>query len=228
MDRAVEIARRSGHGYSLVLALCYAAAFHVAAEDLPRARDVAERAALRAREERLPSHQAFAELMRAATLPKEEGRLAAMLAALGSLPASDGPTPRVSGATGVRALFAHALAEVGQRELALAQVAEAFSDALHSGERHQLPSLHLLRASLVGTGSAALHELEQALAEAAAQGNRVAEVAAATELARLELEDGRRGAAVARLEELVEETSREPDVPLLARARAVLRAPGLT
>jgi hypothetical protein len=227
MDRAVEIARRSGHGYSLVLALCYAAAFYVAAEDLPRARDIAERAARRAGEERLPSHQAFAELMRAATLPKEEGRLAAMLAALGALPAGDGPARRMTGATGIRALFAQALAEIGQRELALAQVAEAFADVVHSGERHQVPSLHLLRASLVGTGAEALHELERALEEAAAQGNRIAELAAATELARLELEDGRRGAVVARLEELVAETSGEPDLPLLARARAVLRAPGL-
>jgi len=225
IQRAVEFARRSGHRYSLVLALCYAAAFHVAAEDSARARDVAAQAMQRARAERLPSHRAFAELMHAAALPSPPERLAGMLAALRGL-TPNGEAPRVAGISGVRALFAHALGEVGQRELALAQVAEAFAEAERSGEREPLPGLHLLRASFAANEADAERDLRCALATAAQVGHRMAELQAATELARFEARSGRRGEALALLAGRAEEMAGEPDVPVLARARALLRELG--
>jgi hypothetical protein len=225
IERAVEIARRSGHGYSLVLALCYAAAFHVAAEDPARAREAAEQAMRRARAERLPSHRIFAELMHAAALPSAPERLGGMLAWLRELPPG-GEVPRAAGASAVRALFAYALGEVGQRELALAQVAEAFAEAERNGEREPLPGLHLLRASLAANEADAERDLRSALATAEALGHRMAELRSATELARLEARSGRRGEALARLAERAAEMVDEPDVPALARARTLLRELG--
>jgi hypothetical protein len=226
MDRAVEIARRSGHGYSLVLALCYAAAFHVTAEDPARAREAAGQAILRAREERLPSHRVFAELMRGAALPAAQERIGAMLAALRAFPAAEGTELRVTGTTAIRALFAAALAQVGQRELALAQLAEAFADVARSGERHQVPGLHLLRAGLVEGEAEVERELEQSLEAASEMGHRIAELQAATELARVQAKRGLRGEALALLALRVGEMAGEPDVPVLQRARGLLRELG--
>ncbi len=226
MDRAVEIASRSGHGYSLVLALCYAAAFHVTAEDPARAREAAGQAILRAREERLPSHRVFAELMRAAALPAAQERIGAMLAALRAFPAADETALRVTGTTAIRALFAAALAQVGQRELALAQVGEAFADVARSGERHQVPGLHLLRGGLVEGDAEVERELEESLEAASEIGHRIAELHAATELARVQAKRGLRGEALALLALRAEEMAGEPDVPVLQRARGLLRELG--
>jgi hypothetical protein len=221
----VELARRSGHAYSLVLALCYAAAFHVMAEDRESAREAAEEAARRARSERLPSHRAFAELMRAAALPAPLERLTGMLAALPGL-VGESAQPQAVGASGVRALFTQTLAELGQREPAAAQLAEAFADAERSGEREPIPGLHLLRASLAVGEDEVERELAAARAAADALGHRMAGLQVATERARREARRGPPGEAAAELARRLGDLAGEPDVPVLARARAVLAAPG--
>lgn len=224
IEEAIEFGRRSDHAYSLVFALCYAAAFHLTAEDPARATACAEEAIALAQAERLPSHRGFAALMRAAALPRDRGRLDAMLHALRGLRLPDpGDAARATGATGVRALFVAALAEQGLRDLALAQLAEAFDAVAVSGEHHQLPGLHLLRASLAQDVHEAECELGRSLEIASERGLGMAELQAATELARLYATQGRRDDARALLCERVAAFAGEPDVPLLARARDLAR-----
>jgi len=224
IDEAIAFGRRSEHAYSLVFALCYAAAFHLTAEEPARATACAEEAMALAEAERLPSHRGFAALMRAAALPREGGRFDAMLAALRGLRLPDpGDASRATGTTGVRALFVAALVDEGLQDLARAQLAEAFAAVAESGEHHQLPGLHLLRASLAQGPGEAEQELAQALAIAAERGLGMAELQAATELARLRAASGRRGEALALLAEHLTRFEGEPDVPLLARARSLAR-----
>lgn len=222
IDEAVERARRSGHAYSLVLALCYAAAFHVMSEEWPRAREQAEQALERARAERLPALRAFAELMRGASLPKQADRLGAMMGALQGMPSGGEDAARATGTTGVRALFVGALAELGLRDLALGELANAFEAAVRSGEPHHVPGLHVLRAGLLEDDAEAGRELETALAAAQDLGLRMAELQAATELARWRARCGRGAEARALLEPRVGALAGEPDVPLLQRARTLL------
>lgn len=207
-----------------MFALCYAAAFHLTAEQPARAIACADEAMALAQAERLPSHRGFAALMRAAALSREDGRLDAMITALRGLRLPDpGDAARATGATGERALFVLALAEQGLRDLALAQLAEAFDAVAVSGEHHQLPGLHLLRASLAQDASEAERELERSLAIACEHGLGMAALQAATELARLQAAAGRLDDARALLAERLPAFQGEPDVPLLARARSLAR-----
>jgi hypothetical protein len=222
IDEAIERARRSGHPFSRVLALCYAAAFHVMSEEWPRAREEAEEALEGARAERLPAFRAFAELMRGAALPEGEDRLGAMVRALQGMPTGGEDAARATGTTGVRALFVGALAERGLRDLALGELANAFEAAVRSGEPHHVPGLHVLRAGLLSDDAEAGRELETALAAAQDLGLRMAELQAATELARWRSRCGRCKEARALLEPRVRALAGEPDVPLLARARTLL------
>jgi hypothetical protein len=225
IDEAIVFGRRSEHAYSLVFALCYAAAFHLTAEDSARATACADEAMALAEAERLPSHRGFAALMRAAALPRERGRLEAMLAALRGLRLPDpGDASRTTGTTGVRALFVAALVDEGLQDLARAQLAEAFAAVVESGEHHQLPGLHLLRASLAPGPVEAEQQLERALAIATERGLGMASLQAATELARLRAGNGRRNEARALLTGHLARFEGEPEVPLLARARSLAGA----
>jgi DNA-binding winged helix-turn-helix (wHTH) protein len=221
IEETLARARSSGHGFSLVFALCYAAVFQLGAEDAPRARALAEEAIERAEAERLPGHRAFAELLRAASLPAAEGRLAAMIGALRAPMAAEG-MPRTTGESGARTLFANAIAAEGMRDLALNQVDEAFAAAERSGERHHVPSLHLLRASLAPDDAHAEGALEAALDSARHLGLPLAQLEAATELARFRARSARRDEARAILAPHVGARAGEPDFPILARARALL------
>jgi hypothetical protein len=219
---AVERARRSGHGYSRVFALCYAASFHVMSEDFPQAFAEAEEAMALARAERLPALRAFAELMRGAALPRTEERLAAMVGALRSLTPNEEDASRATGTAGVRALFVGALMEHGLRDLALGELANAFEAVARSGESHYVPGLHVLRAGLLDDDAATGEELETALAAAQELGLRMAELQAATELARWRARCGRAAEARALLEPRVKALEDEPCVPLIERARTLL------
>jgi DNA-binding winged helix-turn-helix (wHTH) protein len=217
---AVARARAAGHGWSLVVALCYAAVLRLSLEDMGGARVLAEEAMACADRERLLGLRSFADLVRAATVPKEDGRMSQMVAALAG-PVRDG-IPTASGEPGVRMMFARAIAEEGLRELALAQVVEAFASAERSGERHYVPSLHLLRASLAREDADVEHGLAAALASAEKLGLPLAQLEAATEMARFRARCGRRAEARALLAPHVAERSGEPDVPIVARARTLL------
>ena len=220
MDEALALARASEHGFTLVMTLCYAASFAIGAEDFARARTLAEEAMACAERERLPGHRWFALLLRAASLSREEGRLGAMVAALGDVRSFE--APQATGESGVRGLFAVALAADGHRELALAQIAEALAAADRSGERHHVPGLHLLRASLAQDDAEVERELETALDAARGLGLPLAQLQAATEVARFQARCARRDEARALLAPLVAARAGEPDVPILARARALL------
>ena len=220
MDEALAQARTSEHGFTLVLALCYGASFALGAEDYARARTLAEEAMACAERERLPGHRWFALLLRGASLSREEGRLGAMVAALGDVRSF--AVPQATGESGVRGLFAVALAADGHRELALAQIAEALAAADRSGERHHVPGLHLLRASLEQDDAEVERALEAALDTGAALRLPLAQVQAATEVARFRARCARRAEAHALLAPLVAERAGEPDVPILARARTLL------
>jgi hypothetical protein len=123
----------------------------------------------------------------------------------------------------VRALFVAAFANEGLRDLARAQLGEAFAAVDASGERHQLPSLHLLCALLAQDDSEGEREVTRALAIATELGLGMAVLQAATELAGLYTRDGRRDAARSLLAEQLAGFEGEPDVPLLARARSLAR-----
>jgi DNA-binding winged helix-turn-helix (wHTH) protein len=222
IEEAVAFARRSQHAYSLVFALCYAAAFHLTAEDRERATACAEEASALARAERLAMYRGFAELMRAAALPREGGRLSAMLHALRGLRLPDqADETRTSGTTAVRALFVAAFADEGLRDMARAQLAEAFSAVDASGEHHQLPGLHLLRALLAQDEAEVEREIARALAIACERGLGMGALQATLELARLRIRQGRDREARSLLAEQLPRFADEPDVPLLARARSL-------
>ena len=93
---------------------------------------------------------------------------------------------------------------------------------MRSGEPHHVPGLHVLRAGLLEDDAEAGRELETALAAAEDLGLRMAELQAATELARWRARCGRRVEARALLEPRVAAVAGEPDVPLLQRARTLL------
>jgi hypothetical protein len=221
LEEAVARARVCGHGFSLVYALCYAAVFELSAEDLDRARAYAEEGIARAEAERVPAHRSFAALIRAASLPREHGRLGAMFAVLEAARDRDWGALK-TGESGIRALFASAIAEEGLLDLAIAQVGEAFAAAERSGERHHLPVLHMLRASLAKTDEEAEVALERALDTARSLPLPIAELHTALELARFRARTARRREASELLAPVVALREGEPDFPLLARARSLL------
>ena len=98
------------------------------------------------------------------------------------------------------ALLAEALALAGKIEKALAALDEALATAAVSGERGWDAEIHRLRGELTGRlthpdPAKAEESFRTALAIAREQGTRGYELRAATSLARLWLEQGRRGEA---------------------------------
>jgi hypothetical protein len=169
----------------------------------------------------VPAHRSFAALMRAAALPREQGRLGAMFAVLEVARDRDWGALK-TGESGIRALFASAIADEGLHDLAIAQVGEAFAAAERSGERHHLPALHMLRAALAKTDDEAEAALEAALDTARRLPLPSAELHTAYELARFRARTARRREARELLAPVVALREGEPDFPLLARARALL------
>ncbi len=199
MAEAIERARSAGHPYSLVVALCYAAGFHLGRPDRDAARACADEAASLAAEHRFREHAAFADLMLAASIAEPKPRLDAMLASLARVRAQV-REPSGAGATLLNTLFAQALADVGARDPALAQVERALEAGRKYGEPHYEPTLHVLRARLALDDAERERALETAVSRARELGTRIGELVAAVELARLQQRTGRPGSARALLD----------------------------
>jgi predicted ATPase len=138
----------------------------------------------------------------------------------------------ISHATFFLGLHAEILLAAGYPGEALARAERALGSASQTGERAYLPRLYRVRAEMLlqsrgGSEPEVEASLQQALAVAREQDAKGWEINAASDLARLWAETGRRAEAQELLAPVYNWFTEGFDTPLLQNTRAVLDAPQL-
>jgi class 3 adenylate cyclase/tetratricopeptide (TPR) repeat protein len=198
MDAALERAKGSGHSGDLGAALIFAAWIRVLRRDTKSAREFAE-TALRFNAERgHPFHVAISDVLLGSVLVTEEHD------AVGLSHMRDGIAQSSATGAGIfqpwcLALLAAGQAQLGDPEAGLITLAEAESRVRQSGERWPEAEIHRLKGeltlSMAGADAEAERCFRMSIEVARGQQARSAELRAATSVARLWAEQGKRAQA---------------------------------
>jgi predicted ATPase len=198
-DRALALSRRLGHAPTLSQALCFAGMAAVFARDVATACAYGDDCVALASEHGFALWATVGRILQGWAIAQRGEAMAGIALIRGGLAAYE--------ATGSRlftpfflALLAEALALAGKIEDALATLDDALAQAAVSGARGWDAEIHRLRGELTGRlpyldPAKAEESFRTALAIAREQGTRGYELRAATSLARLWREQGRRGEA---------------------------------
>jgi predicted ATPase len=196
-QQAVTLAQQSAHPFSLSSALCTAACFHQFRREVRAAQERAEAAIVLAKEQGFPYWRAFSALLRGWTLAQQAGQ-----AQEGIEQMTQGLVAhRATGAELGRPYWLALLADVhgitGQPEAGLAVITEALPLVDTTGERVWEPELYRLKGELLlqqnsDNQAEVEHCFHQAIAIAQNQQAKSWELRAATSLARLWQQQGKR------------------------------------
>jgi predicted ATPase len=199
VDRALASSRQLGHAHTLAFTLHHAGMAAVFARDVATAYACGNDSVALASEHGFPYWAAFGRILRGWAVAKQGQATTGIGHIRDGLAASEATGTRVR-APLFLTLLAEALALAGKIEEALAALDGALAKAAVSGERGWHAEIHRLRGELTGRLShpdpaKAEDSFRTALAIAREQGTRGYELRAATSLARLWGEQGRRGEA---------------------------------
>ena len=225
-DEALALAQQSAHPFSLGFTLSYMAMVHQFRREGHAAQERAEAAILLSMEQGFPHWRAIGSILRGWALA-HQGQ-----AQEGLVQMHQGLTAyRATGAEVIRpyllALLAEAYGTMGQPEEGLTVLAEALMLADKTGERWYEPELHRLQGALLLQQSPDNHTeahacFQHALDLARAQQARSLELRAATSLARLWQQQGKRHEARQLLAEVYNWFTEGFDTADLQEARALL------
>ena len=221
MSETVSGAASLDHSYTYAAALCYAALFYHGTRDREAARGAAEQAIAVAERGGHAQEATFARIVRAASLPCDEDRLAQLQLALGQA-ATAGEATNAAMAVGVGVFYAEALLAVGEMEQARDVATAGLAGVAAVGERLLEPSYRYVEAQALMKPMERIEKLHEARRLANSLGLRVLELEIARSLA-LELRGcGRPDEAGALLAPLVRRFQGEPPVRVLQLARSLL------
>ncbi len=220
-----ELARRTADPFNRVNAALLASMDHIFRQDSRAALEEAEALLALAREHMFQQHLVLGASLRAQalTLAGQPEGISRLRAVLDAMRAAGSET----GSSGSLAILARALGQLGRAEEGVAVLAEARSFVARSGEHYHEAEIHRVEGELL----LALATPDPAQAEAAfrdalqisrRQGARFAELRAATSLARLLRDRGRRNEARALLRPLYDWFTEGFDTVDLKEARELL------
>jgi class 3 adenylate cyclase/predicted ATPase len=198
-DRALALSRELGHANTLAFALGLAGMAAVFARDVARVHAYSDDCVAIASEHGFPLWAAYGRIHQG-WADAQRGEAAAGIALIrDGIVAAEATGGRV-GTPLFLTLLAEVLALAGKIEEALAALSDALATAAASGEKGWDAEIHRLRGELSGRlpypdPAKAEESFRTALAIAREQGTRGYELRAATSLARLWREQGRRGEA---------------------------------
>jgi predicted ATPase len=198
-DRALALSRQLGHAHTLAQAFCFAGRAAVFARDVATACAHSDNCAIIASEYGFPYWAALGRILQGWT-DAQKGEAATGIARIrDGLAATEATGTRISTPFHLT-LLAEALAYAEKMDEALATLDDALATAVASGVRGSDAEIHRLRGELTArlpySDPAKAEDLfRTALAIAREQGTRGYELRAATSLARLWGEQGRRGEA---------------------------------
>ena len=198
-DRALALSRELGHAHTLAYALALAGLAAVFARDVATVYAYGNDCVAVATEHGFPQWAAFGRILQG-WADAQQGQATAGTARIrNGLAAAEATGNRVIKPLFL-ALLAEALALAGKIEQALAALDDALATAAASGVRGWDAEIHRLRGELTGRlpypdPAKTEESFRTALAIASEQGTRGYELRAATSLARLWREQGRRGEA---------------------------------
>jgi predicted ATPase len=223
---ALTLAQQSAHPFSLGFALCWVAAFHQYRREVQATQEYARAALSLATEQGFPLLVAYGSIQCGWALAQQgQGREGIEQLQQGLI------AFRATGAEVIRpyllALLAEAYGIMGQPEAGLTAIAEALTLVDKTGERWYEPELHRLQGALLLQQSPDNHTeahacFQHALDLARAQQARSLELRAATSLARLWQQQGKRHEARQLLAEVYNWFTEGFDTADLQEARALL------
>jgi predicted ATPase len=198
-DRALALSRQLGHAHTLALALSVAGRAAIFARDVATAFAYSNECIALASEHGFAQWVAWGRILQG-WADAQRGQARMGIARIRDGLTAYEATGARSGTTLSLALLAEALALAGKIEEGLAALDDALARAAVSGEGGWSAEIHRLRGELTGRlpypdPAKAEDSFRTALAIAREQGTRGYELRAATSLARLWREEGRRGEA---------------------------------
>ncbi|MBV9815499.1 MAG: hypothetical protein JO229_07080 [Alphaproteobacteria bacterium] len=226
VHRALALSRELGHAHTLAVALAHAGMAAVFARDVATACTCANNCVTLANEHGFAFWAAYGRILQGWADAQRGEAMTGISLIRDGLAATE--------TTGARALtsfylalLAEALAFAGKIEEALATLDDASAKAAASGEKVGSAEIHRLRGELTGRlphpdPAKAEESFRTALAIAREQGTRGYELRAATSLARLWRERGRRGEARDLLAPLYGSFTEGFDTPDLTETKALL------
>ena len=224
IERAHVKASKGGHVVNPVLASIAGAYLGILGADPKWAAAHADEALRLSTEHRLPNWQLWARFAQGVMIARN-GENASGLAVMREAKAGLDAIGSRLGRSNRLAQLAAAHASLGEPQAALHLLDEALQIVEHSGERNNEAELHRLKGTLLSTlgkSGEAEASLQQALTVARRQQAKWWELRAATALARLWHDQGKRREARELLSPIVSEFSDTPDTADLSAAREVL------
>jgi class 3 adenylate cyclase/predicted ATPase len=226
-DRALALSRQLGHAHTLAYALALAGVAPVFARDVATVHARSNDCVALATEHGFAQWAAFGRILQGWADARQGHATAGIARIRDGIAAAEATGSRVT-APLFLTLLAEALALAGKIEEALAALDDALAKATASGERGWDAEIHRLRGEHTGRrlphpDPAKAEDLfRTALAIAREQGTRGYELRAATSLARMWREQGRRGEALELLAPLYDWFTEGFDTADLKDARALL------
>jgi predicted ATPase len=229
-QEAVSLAQQSAHSFSLGLALCSAAMFHQFRREVRCTQERAEAAISLATEQGFPVLRARGTVLRGWALAQQgeaQAGIEQITQGLSVFQATRGEATR----PGFLSLIAEAYGMMGQPEAGLTVLTEALTLALAetTGERWYTPELYRLKGALLLQQNSDNHTeaetcLHQAISIARSQQAKSLELRAATSLARLWHQQGKRQEAHYLLAPVYHWFTEGFDTADLQEAKALLEA----
>ena len=195
-EEAVTLAQQSAHPFSLDYALCWAAGFHQCRRDVRASQEHAEAAISLAKEQGFPYLMAISSILRGWALT-QQGQAQEGIEQLHQGLTTYRATGAEIGRPYYLAFLAEAYGTLGQPEAGLTVLTEALTLMDTTGERVSEPELYRLKGALLFQQSLENHLeaetcFQQAMAIAQSQQAKSWELRAATSLARLWQQQGKR------------------------------------